>query len=106
MNKRNSNIEILRIISMILIIMHHFSTHGMGDELTYSFNRYVIAITNLGGKLGATLFVLVSGYYMCKSKITGRKLAKLFGEVFFYSSSIFLIFFLMNRGGIQTYLNN
>lgn len=25
---RESNIELLRIVSMVLIIMHHFSVHG------------------------------------------------------------------------------
>lgn len=27
--QRNSNIELLRIVSMFLIVLHHFSVHGV-----------------------------------------------------------------------------
>ena len=29
---RNSNIELLRIVSMVLIVMFHFSVHGAWPE--------------------------------------------------------------------------
>lgn len=31
---RNSSIELLRIISIILIIFHHFNVHGIIDKYT------------------------------------------------------------------------
>ena len=36
---RDSNIELLRIVSMVLIIMHHFSVHGcfpFTSDLTFA----------------------------------------------------------------------
>lgn len=101
MRERNSNIELLRIIAMLLIVMHHFSVHGLGKELPYCLNRYIAGTTILGGKFGVAIFVLISGYYMCRSRFTVKKLLKIWGQVAFYSLSIFTAFFLMNRGGMQ-----
>ncbi|WP_314642658.1 hypothetical protein [uncultured Veillonella sp.] len=50
---RESNIELLRIVSMVLIIMHHFSVHGtfpFTPELT--FNKVFLQVFGLGGKAG------------------------------------------------------
>lgn len=72
--ERNSNFEILRIISMIMIIAHHYAVHGfVSNDLEYSFNRYIVGILSLGGKLGNTIFILISGYFMVNSRITKKK---------------------------------
>jgi surface polysaccharide O-acyltransferase-like enzyme len=90
---RNSNLEILRIISMVLIVAHHYSVHGFGTiELTYSFNRYLVGFLSLGGKLGVSCFVLISGYFMVNSKFTLGKLIKLVAETLFYSVGIGILF--------------
>lgn len=90
---RNSNLELLRIISMLLIVMHHYSTHGFSqDSLSYSFNKYIIDLLYLGGKLGVNCFILISGYFMINSNFTLKKLLKLLGEVWFYSIGIFILF--------------
>lgn len=94
--KRVSNIELLRIIAMIMIIMHHFALHGCSQlQKDYTFNTVVIDVFILGGKVGVDLFVLISGYFMVDSKITMRKILKFVGQVWFYSSSIFLLFRLI-----------
>lgn len=36
-NKRDSNIELLRIISMIMIVAHHFSNHSKFNIGTIPF---------------------------------------------------------------------
>ena len=90
---RNSNLEALRILSMILIIAHHYSCHGFMDvEIEASANLYVIKMLHLGGKLGVDLFILLSAYFMSKSQFTMQKLAKILGEVCFYCVSIYLLF--------------
>lgn len=90
---RNSNLEILRIISIIMIIAHHYAFHGF-DEVAYSFNKNVLEILYSGGKLGVDIFVLISGYYMINSKFTLNKFLKLASEVFIYSISFFLFFYI------------
>lgn len=92
--KRNSNIELLRIISMILIIAYHYGIHGFEsvEMTTLSFNKYFVDILSLVGKIGVCCFVLISGYYMINSKFTIKKLWKLIGEVIFYSWTILILF--------------
>ncbi len=46
------------------------------------------------GKTGINCFVLITGYFMCKSHITARKFLKLVLEICFYSIAIYLIFVL------------
>ncbi|MCQ2440645.1 MAG: acyltransferase [Clostridia bacterium] len=91
---RNSNLEILRIISMLLIVAHHFAVHGFKiEETPISVNHYLLHIFESGGKLGVSCFILISGYFMCRSKFTLNKLIKIISEVLFYSLVIVLIFY-------------
>lgn len=83
---RESNIELLRIVSMVLIIMHHFSVHGtfsFTPELT--FNKVFLQVFGLGGKAGVVAFVMITGYFMVSSSFKLHKFAKLVGQIWFYS---------------------
>ena len=95
--ERNSSFELLRIISMLLIIFHHFSVHGkfvfLGTDS--SINRFWIDFTSLGGKLGVNLFVLISGYFLINKDgplINIKRILRLWGQIFFYSIIIYFIF--------------
>lgn len=91
--ERISNIEILRIIAMILVVMHHFVVHGFSTlPNDYSIDRVLIDFFILGGKVGVNLFVLISGYFMVDSKITMKKILKFIAQVWFYSVIIFILF--------------
>lgn len=98
-NTRNSNIELFRIITMLVIIAHHYVVNsGIADIL---FSNSSMGVKNIfylifgcGGKTGINCFVLITGYFMCKSKITLRKFLKLFCEAEFYSFVIFMIFWI------------
>lgn len=90
---RNSNLELLRIISMLLIVAHHYSVHGFyRPDLYYSINKYIVDFLTVGGKIGVNCFILISGYFMVNSKITIKKLLKLDGQVVFYSIGIIILF--------------
>ena len=92
---RETNIEILRIISMILIIAHHLSVHGgynlIGFDNISEFNQALINLFAIGGKLGVNIFVIISGYFLIKSNLKLRKVIKLVAEIFLYSVLIYLI---------------
>ena len=93
--ERNSSLELLRIISMILIVGYHYSLHGFDRTLLdYNYNKYILDILMIGGKLGVNCFVLISAYFMIESKITLKKLMKLWIEVWFYSVTILIIFYI------------
>lgn len=94
-NKRNSSIELCRIIAMIMIVACHFATHG-----GFNYDKSIITIPRLwwhfiemGGNFGVDVFILISGYFLInnsKLTINFRKCFKLWGQVFLYSICIYI----------------
>ncbi|MCO4635032.1 hypothetical protein Si037_01640 [Streptococcus infantarius subsp. infantarius] len=102
--KRNSNIELLRIISMLLIVSHHFSVHGDFDSLDSitMFNKVWLQFIQLGGKIGVNIFVIISGYFLIQSsKNKLSKVLKLWVQLLFYSFIIYLIFVIVGDATIS-----
>lgn len=99
MNKsRNSNIEILRIISIIMIIISHYTVHNgvQNYTLPIGFNRFFLEVSTLGN-IGTIIFVLITGFYLYKSEnIKLNKLIKLYLQILFYSGFIYLILVVFN----------
>ena len=94
---RNSNIEILRIISMLFIVISHYTVHKgvLNASLPISFNRILLEITTLGN-IGVILFVLISGYFMIEQKrLKFKKIISLYLQIVFYSLGIYIIFMLL-----------
>lgn len=99
--QRESNLELFRIITMILIVAHHYvvnsgltATGGAIYSNPWSFHSVFLLTLGAWGKIGINCFVLISGYFMCKSNITARKFAKLFFEIMFYRIVINFIFWI------------
>lgn len=81
---------------MWLIVAHHYVVNsGVMDailEPPYSWNHYFLYVFGMWGKIGINCFVLITGYFMCKSNITVRKFLKLLLEILFYNTVIYTIF--------------
>lgn len=67
MNQRNSNFELLRVISILLILLMHISSMTNNTEFL-SLNFFVKQFISSIGNIGVTLFVLISGYFGVKFK--------------------------------------
>ncbi len=95
---RESNIELFRIITMILIVAHHYVVNSGLLDLMYkdpmSYNSIFLFIFGAWGKIGINCFVFITGYFMCKSNITVKKFIKLLFEIMFYRIAIYIIFAL------------
>ena len=96
---RDSNLELFRIIAMFLIVLHHYVVNsGLTNEggviFSDPFSWRSLALLFLGvfGKAGTNCFLMITGYFMCTSRITAKKFMKLFGEVVFYNVIIYIIF--------------
>lgn len=93
---RNSNLELYRIIVMLLIVAHHYVVNsGLMPELDkdpLSAKSIYFYLFGMWGKTGINCFVLITGYFMCKSHITIRKFLKLLLEVEFYNIIFYAIF--------------
>ncbi len=98
--ERNSNIELLRIISIILITVSHYTVHNSinNNTLPMGFNRLLLENTTLGN-IGVIIFILISGYYMIsiEKPFNLKKFLILYFQVFFYSAFFYLIFILLGR---------
>lgn len=95
--ERYSNFELLRIVSMIMIIAYHYSIKGQGryiSEMPF-VNKVFIEEISMFGKIGVNLFILITGYFgVYSSGIKIIKMLKLECQVLFFS------LFMMVFGGI------
>lgn len=98
---RDSNIELFRIITMFFIVAHHYvvnsgltSAEGPIASDPMSWRSIFLLLFGAWGKIGINCFVLITGYFMCKSNITLKKFVKLFCEIMFYKIVIGSVFFI------------
>lgn len=90
---RSSNFELLRIVSMFIIVTFHFAFHGgfsFGSNVTIP--KLWIQFIQVGGRIGVNVFVLMSGYFLINApKISVSKILRLWLQTFFYSVVIYLV---------------
>ena len=96
---RDSKMEILRILSMIMIVMHHIACHGgyVFDGDVPAFNRIWVNLFEIGGKVGVNIFVMLSGYFLIKGSFHWKKVLRLVMVVFFYSALIYFCFLIAGK---------
>ena len=76
--KRQTNIELLRIISMLGIIVLHYNNSDMGGGFLYAtgLNRAILMFLESIFICGVNLYVLISGYFLCERKEPNSRLHK------------------------------
>lgn len=97
--QRNIQIEIIRILAMLMIILGHAFLYGHAAEdvngnagLTTAIETFAIP--------GTDIFVLISGYFLLNSKISVKRIVVLWLQILFYSVSLTL---LMTTLGISKF---
>ncbi|MDE6846030.1 MAG: acyltransferase [Lachnospiraceae bacterium] len=91
--KRNSNIELLRVISMLMIVLAHLliKTSALwevnSDRPVYyiSWLLYALCLTSVN------CYVLISGYFGTESRFKFDRLIRIYFQVLFYSVGIAVI---------------
>lgn len=101
MNKvRNSNIEILRIISMLMIVVSHWTVHNgvVKETLEMGFNRLLLEWTVLGN-IGVAIYVMITGYFLGdrEKPFSLKKILRIWLEVLFYSVSIYVLLVILGK---------
>ena len=94
---RNTNVELLRIIAMLFIIIHHCIINGYGlqeglmqNTLPKSDLLFLSGINSVV-IIGVNLFFLISGYYSVSFTI--RKFCKLLIDLYLYNTILIFISF-------------
>lgn len=97
--QRSSNLELYRIVCMLMIVAHHFvvnsgltSPDGLLETYPTSIKTIYLWMFGMWGKTGINCFLMITGYFMCKSNITIKKFLKLILQIYFYKFIIFGIF--------------
>lgn len=100
-NKRDTNIELLRIVLMLMIISHHVIVHGFGlkniTSPNYNINNstYIEILLNSFFVIGVNGFVFISGYFGIKFNL--RKIISIVIQAISYSVLFYLAFCLINN---------
>ena len=94
MSKRKSNMELLRILAMVMVIAYHIFSHCINIQLTdtnainefgndwyfhpcFSRKLCILAVISPMGQVGNAIFIIISGYFMVnKETINLTKVSK------------------------------
>lgn len=99
MKQRNANMDLLRIVSMLLIIFLHSIDHSgvLEAAVPGTWMYYYVYFGYYLAQVCVNCFVLLTGYFMIESKFRPSKLISLWMEVVFYSLIIRIMFFITGQ---------
>lgn len=89
---------------MLMIVAHHFVVLSGLDKVggpmsvnPFSLNSIYLFLFGMWGKTGINCFLMITGYFMCTSKISVRKFLKLYLWILFYRVTLTVIFLIAGR---------
>lgn len=101
---RDANLDMLRIVSMLLIIFLHSIDHSgvleqgeVSSSAMYFYVRFTYALC----QVCVNCYVMLSGYYLVRSKFRLQKLVALWMETVFYSFVLKLLFMVTGQEPIS-----
>lgn len=95
MKKRESNFELMKIISMFMIIAYHFIVHGEILENTTGFLNIIMNFFKMLFIVHVNSFVLITGYFQYNKQFKLSKVLSINNACIFYKILIPLIMLLL-----------
>lgn len=103
--QRNSSIELLRIIAILLVFMFHFMMHANSDTVVggeFTINQLIAFILGSWGTVANCIFFSISAYFLIEKKsIEIHKCIALFLKVSVIGTILYLVYRLKIVGGIE-----
>ena len=94
---RNIYMDILKIISMFMVVLLHATNFGIQNikiEIG-SINYFIVWIIRIFSMVAVNCFVLISGYFLCQKKENKenilKKIIRLWVQTEMYSIGLYLI---------------
>ena len=84
-SKRNSNLELLRIVAMTLITFNHIVSLGNSLDGANSVNILLLLFFLLGGKFGTNLFVILGLWFLIDKEFKFKRIIQIWVQTLFYS---------------------
>lgn len=104
MKARDAHLDLLRIVSMLLIILLHSIDHSgvleqadSSSGAMYFYVRFLYA----AAQVCVNCYVMLSGYYLVESRFRLQKLVALWMEVAFYSFTFKALFMLTGQSALS-----
>lgn len=88
MSNRKSNIELLRIVSMFLIVLSHCCVHS--DWQSPTTCQYILLSSLSLGEVGVACFVMITGYFSWKMQFRSKGFLRVVLQVIFYAFVCFV----------------
>lgn len=97
--ERLPNVELLRICSMLMIVAMHVINHGnVLDTLQKGSVSYFLIWILFGiSFVSISSYILISGYFLCETSFSFKRLFRLEGQVWFYSAALCIAAVLILR---------
>ena len=94
--QRQSNIELLRVISMLFILIIHSNYMGINTvyQMNYNIEAFIRFFIEAIGIIGVNCFILISGYFGIR--LRKNNLAKIIFQTYFFSICALLIYILQH----------
>ena len=88
---RSSNLELLRILCMLLIIGDHLTGQGGIADYTTLPSSFVFCLIGCGSRIACTVFVLVGSWFMCEQPFKTRRPLSLWLSLWLYTVPVTLL---------------
>ena len=96
---RESNYEIMRILSMFFVVLYHVLVHGRILEHATGTVKVLLIILESIILVHINSFILITGYFQCKSKMKLGKVLSINNQTWFYK--VIIMFILVFAGLIS-----
>lgn len=98
---RNSNIELLRILSMFAIIAGHFVAQSGEIEYTLCVNDFLLTLLSSGARIAVNVFLLIGAWYMVDAKFNAARILKMYGQLYLYTSIFTVISLIIDYRAVS-----
>ena len=100
--ERQSNIELLRILVMLGVVVLHMNLYGLKMATEFSGKFIFMHFTESLFICAVNVFVLITGYYSYKiNKISVRKIIELIVEVILVKETLYIAYSILQRTPIS-----
>lgn len=90
--QRQSNIELLRVISMLMVLWGHYYVLSYFDNIHgVSFNLLGMQFLGAWSKVAVDIFVIITGYFLVNQTFRWNKVLKLLSCTYFWGIIVLLV---------------
>ena len=111
-SRRNVNLDVLRCMAMLMVVVSHFFCYGIVPLTTEEpfwnlrdcvglINFVLSQIVIVVSSTCVNLFILVSGYFIVTKPVKWKRVVLIWLETVFYGLGISLLFYIINPGDIH-----